>query len=80
MRVEGLPAEGDLIFEPKWDGFRAIVFRDGEDIFIQSRDERPLYRYFQEMLDLREQLPARRVLDGELVIAREGRLDFNALQ
>ena len=80
-RVECLPAEGDWIFEPKWDGFRVIVFRDAEEIFIQSRDERPLNRYFPEIVDpIRQQLPARCVLDGELVIAREGRLDFDALQ
>lgn len=80
-RVERVPAEGDWIFEPKWDGFRVLVFRDGEEILIQSRDERPLNRYFPEILGpLREQLPARCVLDGELVIAREGRLDFDALQ
>lgn len=80
-RVEQVPAEGDWIFEPKWDGFRVLVFRDGEEILVQSRDERPLNRYFPDILNpLREQLPARCVLDGELVIAREGRLDFDALQ
>ena len=80
-RVDSLPVEGDWIFEPKWDGFRVIVFRDAEEIFIQSRDERPLNRYFPEIVDpIRQQLPARCVLDGELVIAREGRLDFDALQ
>lgn len=80
-RVESIPAEGDWIFEPKWDGFRVLVFRDGAEILVQSRDERPLNRYFPDILDpLREQLPARCVLDGELVIAREGRLDFDALQ
>lgn len=80
-RVENIPAEGDWIFEPKWDGFRVLVFRDGDEILIQSRDERPLNRYFPEICDpLRKQLPARCVLDGELVIAREGRLDFDALQ
>ncbi|MGB8917016.1 MAG: ATP-dependent DNA ligase, partial [Candidatus Sulfotelmatobacter sp.] len=45
-RVDELPAKGDWIFEPKWDGFRALVFRDGDEIFIQSRDEKPLNRYF----------------------------------
>lgn len=80
-RVECIPAEDDWIFEPKWDGFRVLVFRDGEEILVQSRDERPLNRYFPDILDpLRKQLPARCVLDGELVIAREGRLDFDALQ
>lgn len=80
-RVDSLPTEGDWIFEPKWDGFRVLVFRDGQEIFIQSRDERPLNRYFPEMIGpVREQLPARCVLDGELVIARDGRLVFDALQ
>jgi ATP-dependent DNA ligase len=50
-RVDALPAEGDWIFEPKWDGFRALVFRDGDEIFIQSRDEKPLNRYFPELLE-----------------------------
>jgi len=80
-RVEGLPAAGDWVFEPKWDGFRVLVFRDGAEILIQSREERSLNRYFPEMLDpLLEQLPAQCVLDGELVIARAGHLDFDALQ
>ncbi|HEV2135151.1 MAG TPA: ATP-dependent DNA ligase [Terracidiphilus sp.] len=80
-RVERVPAEGEWIFEPKWDGFRVLVFRDSGEILIQSRDERPLNRYFPEILEpLRKQLPVRCVLDGELVIAREGRLDFDALQ
>ncbi len=50
-RVEELPAGGDWIFEPKWDGFRALVFRDGDEVFIQSRDEKPLNRYFPELLE-----------------------------
>jgi len=80
-RVDDVPTAGDWIFEPKWDGFRVLIFRDGEEILIQSRDEKPLNRYFPDMLDpLRAQLPQRYVLDGELVIAREGRLDFDALQ
>jgi len=80
-RVDELPAAGDWIFEPKWDGFRALVFRDGDDIEIQSRDEKPLNRYFPDLLEpLRAQLPARCVLDGEIVIARESGLDFDALQ
>jgi ATP-dependent DNA ligase len=74
--------EGDgWVYEPKWDGFRAIVFRDRDEVRVQSRDEKPLERYFPELLDpLREQLPERCVLDGEIVIAREGALDFEALQ
>ena len=80
-RVVELPAEGDWIFEPKWDGFRALVFRDGDEIFIQSRDEKPLNRYFPELLEpLRAALPARCVLDGEMVIVKNDGLDFDALQ
>jgi len=80
-RVDDLPAEGAWIFEPKWDGFRALVFRDGHEIHIQSRDEKPLNRYFPEVVDaLKAQLPARCVLDGEIVIAQNGGLDFEALQ
>ena len=80
-RVGELPGDGTWIFEPKWDGFRALVFRDGDEILIQSRDEKPLNRYFPELLDpLRSQLPARCALDGEIVIARDSGLDFEALQ
>src|SRR5277367_2071933 len=80
-RVGALPDRGDWIFEPKWDGFRALVFRDGDEILIQSRDEKPLNRYFPELLDpLRAQLPQRSVLDGEIVLAKDGGLDFEALQ
>jgi ATP-dependent DNA ligase len=80
-RIEQLPAAGDWIYEPKWDGFRALIFRDRDEVLIQSRDEKPLDRYFPELLEpLRAQLPARCVLDGEIVIAKNGRLDFDALQ
>ena len=80
-RVDELPAEGDWIFEPKWDGFRALVFRDGDEIFIQSRDGKPLNRYFPELLEpLHAALPARCVLDGEMVIVKDDGLDFDALQ
>src|SRR5215475_15904964 len=80
-RVTELPEGEGWIFEPKWDGFRALVFRDGDEIFIQSRDEKPLNRYFPELLDpLRAALPPRCVLDGEMVIVRNDELDFNALQ
>jgi ATP-dependent DNA ligase len=80
-RVEELPAGASWIFEPKWDGFRALIFRDGDEILIQSRDEKSLNRYFPELLDpLRQQLPARCVVDGEIVIAKDGGLDFEALQ
>jgi len=80
-RVGELPADGDWIFEPKWDGFRALVFRDGDEILIQSRDEKPLNRYFPELLEpLRLALPTRCVLDGEIVIVKDHGLDFDALQ
>ncbi len=80
-RVDALPPGDAWIFEPKWDGFRALVFRDGDELFIQSRDGKPLDRYFPELADhLKAQLPARCVLDGEIVIARDGALDFAALQ
>src|SRR6266436_4994796 len=80
-RVDELPTGEDYIFEPKWDGFRALVFRDGDEILIQSRDEKPLDRYFPELLDpIRSTLPSRCVLDGEIVIARNSGLDFEALQ
>ena len=80
-RVGELPEGGGFVFEPKWDGFRVLVFRDGDELFLQSRDEKPLERYFPELrAPLLEQLPKRCVLDGELVIARDGQLDFDALQ
>jgi ATP-dependent DNA ligase len=80
-RIAAIPAGDAWIFEPKWDGFRALVFRDGGEILIQSRDEKSLNRYFPELLaPLREQLPTRCVLDGEIVVAQNGELDFEALQ
>jgi ATP-dependent DNA ligase len=80
-RVEEIPAGEDWLFEPKWDGFRALVFRDEEEIFIQSRDEKPLNRYFPELLEpLRATLPARCALDGEIVIVKGSELDFDLLQ
>ncbi len=80
-RVDAIPVEGDWIFEPKWDGFRALVFRDGDAIEIQSRDMKSLNRYFPELVEvLKVQLPAKCVLDGEIVIAGPGGLDFEALQ
>jgi ATP-dependent DNA ligase len=78
--VAGLPDGDGWIFEPKWDGFRAIVFRDGDTIYTQSRDLKPLDRYFPELAEpLRAALPERCVMDGEVVIARDGALDFEAL-
>src|ERR1044071_7717554 len=80
-RVSELPEGDNWIFEPKWDGFRTLVFRDGDEIFIQSRDEKPLNRYFPELIEpLKAQLPPRCVLDGEMVIAQQQGLDFEALQ
>src|SRR5438270_1327321 len=80
-RVGELPVGGEWIFEPKWDGFRALVFRDGDEILLQSRDQKSLNRYFPELLDpLLSQLPPRCVLDGEIVIATDDGLDFDALQ
>ena len=80
-RAAELPKGARWIYEPKWDGFRALVFRDGNEILIQSRDEKSLNRYFPELLEpLRSQLPCRAVLDGEIVIANNGALDFDALQ
>jgi len=80
-RVGDLPDGAGWIFEPKWDGFRALMFRDGDEILIQSRDGKPLNRYFPEVVEtLQAQLPMRCVLDGEIVIANNGALDFDALQ
>jgi ATP-dependent DNA ligase len=77
---DGLPDGDGWAFEPKWDGFRALVFRDGDELIVQSRDQRPLNRYFPELeAPLRAALPARAVVDGEIVIARAGALDFDAL-
>ena len=74
-RVEG------LLFEPKWDGFRCLVFRDGDDLQLWSRTDRPLDRYFPEMVEaLREALPERCVIDGELVVVTGDGLDFDTLQ
>lgn len=80
-RIEELPPGDTWIFEPKWDGFRALIFRDGDEILIQSRDAKPLNRYFPELLDpLRAALPTRCVLDGEIVIVTNNGLDFDRLQ
>ena len=78
--LTGLPA-GDFLYEPKWDGFRAIVFRGGGDVFIQSRDLRPLDRYFPELREIfLAVLPDGCVVDGEIVIATARGLDFDTLQ
>jgi ATP-dependent DNA ligase len=80
-RVSELPVGNFWVFEPKWDGFRALVFRDGDEILIQSRDLKPLNRYFPELITvLLAQLPPRCVLDGEIVIVAGHALDFDLLQ
>jgi len=75
-----MPAPEGMLYEPKWDGFRCIVFRDGEEVELGSRNEKPLTRYFPELPPaLRGNLPERCVLDGEIVIAGDNGLDFEAL-
>jgi len=79
--AEQLPGQGPFLYEPKWDGFRAIVFRGDDEVFIQSRDLKPLDRYFPELNEaLLAALPAACVVDGEIVIATPHGLDFDALQ
>jgi len=78
--ADALPSGEGWLYEPKWDGFRALVFRDGDEILIQSRDLKPLDRYFPELhAPLLASIPERCVLDGEVVIAGDGGLDFEAL-
>jgi ATP-dependent DNA ligase len=80
-RVAEIPSGPNWIFEPKWDGFRALIFRDGPELLIQSRDAKPLNRFFPDVeAACLQQLPPQCVLDGEIVIAAQGRLDFDALQ
>ncbi|MDO3646517.1 ATP-dependent DNA ligase [Nocardia mangyaensis] len=76
-----LPRDPGLSYEPKWDGFRCIVFRDGDEIELGSRNDRPLTRYFPELVDLlAAALPQRCVVDGEIVVVTEDGLDFDTLQ
>ncbi len=78
--ADGLPDGDGWLYEPKWDGFRALVFRDGDEVYVQSRDLKPLNRYFPELeAPLRAALPERCILDGEVVIAGDGGLQFEAL-
>jgi ATP-dependent DNA ligase len=78
--TDDIPTGDGWLFEPKWDGFRAIVFRDGDEILIQSRDLKPLDRYFPELPPaLKANLPQRCVLDGEVVIPGPNGLDFESL-
>ena len=68
-------------YEPKWDGFRSLVFRDGDEVELGSRNERPMTRYFPELVEaVKAELPERCVVDGEIVIAADDGLDFEALQ
>jgi len=79
--ADELPPGGDVLFEPKWDGFRAIVYRGDDDLYIQSRESKPLDRYFPELHDaLLAALPKGCVVDGEIVIVTDDGLDFDALQ
>ena len=76
-----LPPEGAVLYEPKWDGFRCIAFRDGDEVVLGSRNEKPLTRYFPDVADaVRAALPERCVVDGEIVVVGENGLDFDALQ
>jgi ATP-dependent DNA ligase len=78
--TSGIPREDGLAYEPKWDGFRCIVFRDGDEIELGSRNTKPLTRYFPELVEaLRQALPQRCVVDGEIVISSNGVLDFELL-
>ena len=78
--ADTVPARDGWLYEPKWDGFRTLVFRDGDDLFLQSRNTQPMNRYFPELIDpLRTSLPERCVVDGEIVIVAPSGLDFEAL-
>src|SRR5471032_1980663 len=80
VAAAALPDGEGWQFEPKWDGFRTLVFRDGDEIMLQSRDEKPMNRYFPELIGpLTASLPERCVIDGEIAIAGAGGLDFEAL-
>src|SRR5687768_16885557 len=79
--VKDIPA--DRMYEPKWDGFRSIIFRDGDEVEIGSRNEKPMTRYFPEVVEaVRANFPERAVIDGEIILIGESgdRLDFEALQ
>ncbi|GAA0912649.1 ATP-dependent DNA ligase [Nonomuraea longicatena] len=80
--VKTMPAQnGSLFYEPKWDGFRCIIFRDGDEVFLGSRNERPFTRYFPELVEaIKAELPDKCVVDGEIVLIRGTQLDFEQLQ
>jgi len=72
---------GDFLYEPKWDGFRSIIFRDGDEVEIGSRNEKPMTRYFPDIVEaVKAALPPKCVVDGEIVVPQDGRLDFETLQ
>ena len=82
--VKGVPlpdsVDGGLLYEPKWDGFRCLVFRDGDDVLLGSRSTKELTRYFPELVAaVKRELPDQIVLDGEILVARDGRLEFDLL-
>ena len=78
--VNELPEGDGWQYEPKWDGFRGVLENVGRELHLWSRNARPLLRYFPELAELGERLPPRSALDGEIVIVRDGGLDFDALQ
>jgi ATP-dependent DNA ligase len=79
--VSELPERaGAWRYEPKWDGFRGVLERNGDEVALWSRNGRPLLRYFPELRAVGELLPPDSALDGEIVITREGKLDFDAMQ
>nr|WP_184889116.1 ATP-dependent DNA ligase [Sphaerisporangium siamense] len=80
--IKSVPAQdGAMLYEPKWDGFRCIVFRDGDEVYLGSRNERPFNRYFPELIEaVKRELPERCVVDGEIVLRKGQILDFDALQ
>src|SRR5436309_1122475 len=80
LLVEEIPTGADWQYEPKWDGFRCLAFREAGQVYLQSKGEKPLTRYFPELVAaLRSLKPAHFVLDGEIVIPVDGRLDFDQL-
>src|SRR5215211_1972632 len=78
--VKDIPG-GDMSYEPKWDGFRSIVFRDGDEVVIGSRNGRPMTRYFPEVVEaIKQSMPDRCVIDGEIIVVVGDRLEFEVLQ
>src|SRR5450631_3819785 len=78
--VERIPSGDEWVYEPKWDGFRVLAFRDGETVALQSKSGQPLTRYFPELVEGLAQCRASKfVLDGEIVILEQGKLSFNKL-